>query len=141
MGAGARTGTGAGASSAMMVPSPFTVDGTVPGTAGDSGVGASDTGTCSGGALLSDAVGTNAEVVKVPRNAATEVGGLELVLVVPLALPFVLTAGHSRAMRCSSFTASPALFEVTLVARDGGPDDVGWRFCCCSKRPMRFATD
>jgi hypothetical protein len=80
-------------------------------------------------------------VAVVPPNIADEVGGLELVLVVPLVLPFVLTGGHSRAMRCSSFTASLALLEVALVARDGGPDDVGWRFCCCSKRPMRFATD
>ncbi len=133
-------GTGAGASCAIMGPLTSTVNGTVPGAAGESGL---DTGTRSGGAPPSDAGGTNAVVLEGrPRNVAAEVGGLELVLVVPpAALPFVLTGGHSRAMRCSSFTASPALIEVTLVARDGGPDEVGWRFCCCSKRPMRFATD
>jgi len=79
--------------------------------------------------------------VVVPRNVADGVGGLALVLVPLVALPFVMTGGHSRAMRCSSFTASPALLEVALVARDGGPDALGWRFCCCSKRPMRLATD
>jgi hypothetical protein len=142
--AGAGAGVGAGASCTMMDSLPSTVDGIVLGAAGeDSELGANDAGTRSGGAPSSDtvAVGTNSEV---PRNVAAEVGGLlELVLVVPLALalPFVLTGGHSRAMRCSSFTASLVLFEVALVARDGGPDEVGWRFCCCSKRPMRFATD
>ena len=30
---------------------------------------------------------------------------------------------------------------LALAAREGGPDDMGSRFCCCSKRPMRFATD
>ena len=44
---------------------------------------------------------------------------------VPFMLPFVLTGGHSRAMRSSSFTASPVLWEVALAAREGGPDDVG----------------
>jgi hypothetical protein len=33
------------------------------------------------------------------------------------------------------------LFEVALVARDGGPDELGWQFCCCSKCLMRFAMD
>ena len=47
----------------------------------------------------------------VPCNIANEVGGLELVLVVRSVLPFVLTGGHSRAMRCSSFTSSLALSE------------------------------
>ena len=144
MGAGIGTGTGAGAgagaSCAVMDPLSSPVG---PGAAGDSDLGADD-------APSSDVEGTDAmaEVVEVPRsNVGAEEGGLELVLVVvPLAaavaLPFVLTGGHSRAMRCSSFTASLVLFEVTLVARDGGPDDdEGWRFCCCSKRPMRFATD
>lgn len=143
MGAGASVGTGA--SCALMDPWPSTVDGIVPGAACESGLGANDAGTRSGGAPSSDAVavGTTVEVIEVPRNVAAEVGGLELVLVVPLlvAVPFVLTGGHSRAMRCSSFTASLVLFEVALAARDDGPDDVGWRFCCCSKRPMRFATD
>ena len=127
----------------MIDPLPSTVDGIVPGAAGDSDLCANDAGTRSDGAPSSDAEGTSAVAIEVPRNVAAAVGGLELepVLVVPLALPFVLTGGHSRAMRCSSFTASPVLFEVALVARDGGPDDVGWRFCCCSKRPMRFATD
>jgi hypothetical protein len=131
-----------------MDPLPSTVDGIVLGAAaGDVDLGANDAGTRSGGAPSSDAVavGTNSMVIEEPRNVAAEVGGLlELVLVAPLlalALPFVLTGGHSRAMRCSSFTASLVLFEVALVARDGGPDEVGWRFCCCSKRPMRFATD
>src|SRR5260370_42037524 len=125
----------------MMYSLLSTVDGIVPGATGDSDLGANDADSGSDGAPSSrDTVGTNsaAVVVEVPRNVAAEEGGLTLVLVVPLALPFVLTGGHSRALRCSSFTAS-VLFEVTLVARDGGPDDVGWRFCCCSKRPMRFA--
>jgi hypothetical protein len=75
-----------------------------------------------------------------PRNVAGAAGGLELAPV-SFALPFVLTGNHSRAMRRSSFTALPVLLEVALVARDGGTDEVDWRFCCCSKRPMRFATD
>jgi hypothetical protein len=58
----------------------------------------------------------------VPRNIVDEVGVPELVLVVPLVLPLILTGGHSRALRCSSFTASLVLLEVALVARDGGPD-------------------
>ncbi|KAH8983383.1 hypothetical protein EDB86DRAFT_2967046 [Lactarius hatsudake] len=66
--------------------------------------------------------------------------GLPLALV-PFVLPFVLTGGHSRAMRCSSLTGFPALLEAALVAREDGPGEGGWRFCCCSKRPMRFATD
>lgn len=40
-------------------------------------------------------------------------------------VPFVLTGGHSRAMRCSSLTASPALLEVTLAARDDELGGVG----------------
>ena len=136
----------AGASCAMMETSPPTVDATVLGAAGDSKLGANDAGTTrSGSAPSSNAVGPNAMSAAVgkPRSVTAEGGGLSLVLVVPLALPlpFVLTGGHSRAMRCSSFAASLVLFDVALVARDGGPDDVGWRFCCCSKRPMRFATD
>ena len=59
---------------------------------------------------------------------AAEKGSLELVLVAPLVLPFVLTIGHSRAMRCSSFMASPALFEVALVVSDG-------RVSGCSEAP------
>jgi hypothetical protein len=150
-GAGASTGTGTGASCGTMDPLPSTVDGIMPGAAEESDLGAKDAGgttTRPGGVPSSDVVvGTKAaaEVIGVPRNVAAEGGGLGLVLVVPLALPlpFVLTVtgGHSRAMRCSSFTASLVLFDVALVARDGGPEDVGWRFCCCSKRPMRFATD
>jgi hypothetical protein len=46
---------------------------------------------------------------------ASEEGRLELVLVAPPVLPFVLTIGHSRAVRCSS---SPALFEVAPVVSD-----------------------
>jgi hypothetical protein len=139
-------GAGAGASCTMMDPLSSTVNGIVLGAAGDSDLGANDAGTRSSGAPSSDAdaVSTGAVMTEVPRNVVAEVlGGLEPVLVVPLlvALPFVLTGGHSRAVRCSSFTASLVLFEVALVARDGGPDEVGWRFCCCSKRPMRFATD
>ena len=146
-GAGAGAGAGAGTSCATMDPLPSTVDGSVLGAAaGDSDLGADDAGTRSGGAPSSDAdaVGTTAVAIEVPRKVAAEVlGGLEPVIVVPLlvALPFVLTGGHSRAVCCSSFTASLVLFEVALAARDGGPDEVGWRFCCCSKRPMRFATD
>jgi hypothetical protein len=70
-------------------------------------------------------------------------GGMPLAAAAPdpLVLPFVLTGGHSRAMRCSSLAGSPALLEAALVAREGVPGVVGWRFCCCSKRPMRFATD
>jgi hypothetical protein len=55
-------------------------------------------------------------------DTADDVGGLELV---PLALPFVLTGGHSRAMRSSSFTASLVLLEVALAARDEGPEEEG----------------
>jgi hypothetical protein len=151
-GAEAGTGTGTGTSCAMMGSS-STVDGIASGAAAESDesdVGASDTDTRSGGAPSSETGGTNVAVVGVvgvvgvmvmmPRNVAGAAGGLELALV-PFAFPFVLTGGHSRAMRCSSFTASLVLLEVALVARDGGPDEVGWRFCCCSKRPMRFATD
>jgi hypothetical protein len=143
-GTGTRTGTiGTGTSCAMMGSS-STVDGIASGTAAESEfeVDASDMDTRSGGAPSSETGGTNVVVVVlvVPRNVADAAGGLELVLV-PFALPFVLTGGHSRAMRCSSFTASPVLLEVALAARDGGPDELGWRFCCCSKRPMRFATD
>lgn len=53
---------------------------------------------------LSDAGGTNMSVM--PRNIVDEVGVPELVLVVPLVLPLILTGGHSRTLRCSSFTAS-----------------------------------
>lgn len=138
MGAGATSGAGAGASYTIIGPSAPAVDETVLGATEDSDEGATDEDSRSGRAPSSDAGANN--MVVVPRNVAADEGGLKLDLV-PLALPFVLTGGHSRAMCCSSFTASPALFEVALVARDGGPDEVGWRFCCCSKRPMRFATD
>jgi hypothetical protein len=53
-------------------------------------------------------------IVVVPRTVASgAVGGLELDLV-----PF----------------ASPVLLEVVLeaLACDGGPDEFGWRVCCCS---------
>ncbi len=116
VGAGASTGAGAGAgaSCTMMDPLSSAVDGVVLGAAGDSGLGANDTGTRSGGASSSDAVavGTNGVVIEVPRNVAADVGGLVLVLPLLVALPFVLTGGHSRAMRCSSFTASLVLFEA-----------------------------
>lgn len=139
IGAGAGIGTGAASGAgAMMGPSASAVDETVLGATEDPDEGATDEDSRSGRAPSSDAGVTN--MVVEPRNVAADEGGLKLDLV-PLALPFVLTGGHSRAMCCSSFTASPALFEVALVARDGGPDEVGWRFCCCSKRPMRFATD
>ena len=138
-GTGVGAGSGTGASYTMMGALPSAVDDVVLGATEDSDEGATDVGSRSGRAASSDAGVTNM-VVEEPRNVAAEVGGLKLALV-PFALPFVLTGGHSRAMCCSSFTASPALFEVALVARDGGPDEVGWRFCCCSKRPMRFATD
>ena len=151
-GTGAGTGTGTGTigtgTSCAMMGSSLTVDGIASGAAAESesDVGASDMDTLSRGAPSSETGGTNVVivvvgVVMVPRNVADgAAGGLELALV-PFALPFVLTGGHSRAMRCSSFVASPVLLEVALVARDGGPDELGWRFCCCSKRPMRFATD
>jgi hypothetical protein len=83
---------------------------------------------------LSDAGGANV----VLRNVAKDVRGL---IPAPHVLPFVLTGGHSRAMRCSSFAESPVLLEAALVARDDVPGGADWRFCCCSKRPMRFATD
>jgi hypothetical protein len=143
--AGVGTGAGGGGSCTMAGLSSSTVGGIVLGAAADSDVGRSDVGTCSDGVPSSAAGGTIvvvAVVRVVPRNVTDGVGGLELVRVPLVALPFVLTGGHSRAIRCSSFTASPALLEVALVARDGGPPDaLGWRFCCCSKRPMRFATD
>ena len=151
-GTGAGTGTGTGTigtgTSCAMMGSSLTVDGIASGAAAESESdgGASDIDTLSRGAPSSETGGTNVVivvvgVVMVPRNVADgAAGGLELALV-PFALPFVLTGGHSRAMRCSSFVASPVLLEVALVARDGGPDELGWRFCCCSKRPMRFATD
>lgn len=62
-----------------------------------------------------------------PRNVAADdgIGGLGLVVVPPMLLPFVLTGGHSRAMRCSSFAASLALVDVALAARDDGLDEVG----------------
>ena len=99
-------------------------------------------GSVSGSTSLE--AGGDGGVSPVAANGAGEMagfgGGLPLALV-PLVLPFALTGGHSRAMRCSSLTGSPALLEAALVAREGVPDGVGWRFCCCSKRPMRFATD
>ena len=107
-----------------------------------SGVGTGCVSTCLG-STLSEAGGDDG-APSVVTNCAGEMvgfgGGLALVPV-PLVLPFVLTGGHSRAMRCSSLTGSPALLEAALVAREGGPGVAGWRFCCCSKRPMRFATD
>jgi hypothetical protein len=101
----------------VMGPSPSTVDeivgGGVVAGAEDSGGHARSTGVSS-----SDV--RDACVDAVPcDDVAADVGA------VPFVLPFVLTGGHSRAMRSSSFMASPVLLEVALAAREGGPDDVG----------------
>lgn len=59
----------------------------------------------------------------------------------------VLTGGHSRATLDSSFAESPVLCEVTLEERGKatteleGEPTIDDRFVCCSKRPMRFATE
>ena len=79
-------------------------------------MGAGDVDTRSGGAPSSETGCTNVVmvIVVVPRTVASgAVGGLELDLV-----PF----------------ASPVLLEVVLeaLACDGGPDEFGWRVCCCS---------
>jgi hypothetical protein len=70
--------------------------------------------------VLSDAVGARANTVL--RNVAKDVRGLTPA---PLVLPFVLTGGHSRAMRCSSFAESLVTLEATLVARDDVPGGAG----------------
>ena len=113
-----------------------------------SGIGARCMSTCPlAGSTLSEAADDDDGVPSIVESGAGVMIGLggEMPLAPPdplaLALPFVLTGGHSRAMRCSSFPGSPALLEAALVAREGVPGVVGWRFCCCSKRPMRFATD
>jgi len=120
--AGAGAGAGAGAearaevSCVVMGPSPSTVDE----TEAEGPVGAADG---SGGHARSSGVSSSdvrdACVDVVPRNIAVDVEA------VPFVLPFVLTGGHSRAVRCSSFTASPVLLEVALAAREDGPDDEG----------------
>jgi hypothetical protein len=112
VGAEAEGGGGAGASCATTGPSPSTADETAPG-APPAAVEAKD----SGGAPSSDARGARTDAV--PRNVEADVEP------VPFVLPFVLTGGHSRAMRCSSLVASPVLLEVALVERDGGPDEEG----------------
>ena len=108
-----------------------------------SGMGAGRMSTCAGS--TSSEAGGDADGVPpfVASGAGEMIGfGGELPLApVPLVLPFVLTGGHSRVMRTSSLAGSPVLLEAALVAREGGPGVAGWRFCCCSKRPMRFATD
>ncbi len=90
-----------------------------------SGVGTGCVSTCTG-STLSEA--GDDEVPPVVADGAGEMagfgGGLPLALV-PLVLPFVLTGGHSRAVRCSSLTGSPALLEAALVAREDGPGRAG----------------
>jgi len=120
---GADTGAGAGAgaearageSCVVMGPSPSAVDETA---GGGQAAAVDDSGGhgCSSGISSSDV--RDACVDAVPRNVAA-------VEAVPFVSPFVLTGGHSRAMRCSSFTASLVLLEVALAAREDGPDDVG----------------
>lgn len=141
-GTGAGIGAGAGADmSGGGTTSVSVAGGVVLGGAGEgevSGVGTGCVPTFPGSTLSE--IGGDDGIPPVVANGAGEMagfgGGLPLALV-PLVLPFVLTGGHSRAMRCSS----PALLEAALVAREDGPGGGGWRFCCCSKRPMRFATD
>lgn len=140
-GAGTEAGVGADMSWAEAT-SVSAAGGVVLGAGEVSGVGMGCVSICSGN-TLSEAGGDDGVSPVVADGAGEMVGiGGELPLVpVPLVLPFVLTGGHSRAMRCSSLTISAALLEAALVAREGGPGGAGWRFCCCSKRPMRFATD
>ena len=103
----------------MIGSSPSTVDATTSGAATESksDVGAGDVDTRSGGAPSSETGCTNVVmvvIVVVPRTVASgAAGGLELDLV-----PF----------------ASPVLLEVVLeaLACHGGPDEFGWRVCCCS---------
>jgi hypothetical protein len=70
-----------------------------------SGVGTGGVSTCPG-STLSEAGGDDGPPPVVTNGAGDMVGfGGELALApapVPLVLPFVLTGGHSRAMRCSS---------------------------------------
>jgi hypothetical protein len=90
-----------------------------PGAAGVLGVLAKDSGAgarSGGGAPSPDVRDACDDVVS--RNVAAAAAAVEPV-------PFVLTGGHSRAMRCSSFMASLALLEVALAARDDGPGGVG----------------
>ena len=105
-------------------------------------VGVGCVSTCPG-STLSEAGGDDGAPLVVADGAGEMLGfGSELALaLVPLVLPFVFTGGHSRATRSSSLAVSAALLEAALVVRDCVPGVVGWRFCCCSKRPMRFATD
>ena len=120
-GAGTGAGAGAGAearageSCVVMGPSPSAVDETAGGGQA-AAVDVSGGHGCSSGVSSSDV--RDACVDAVPRNVAA-------VEAVPFVSPFVLTGGHSRAMRCSSFTASLVLLEVALAAREGGPDDEG----------------
>ena len=140
-GAGGGAGAGAAVSYATGVPGSSTVDETSPG----GGVAGSNVGGAFSWDVPSADAG-GASMALVPRKSADDSdvrsGGVqELVALAAVPFPFVLTGGHSRATRCSSFAASPVLLEVELVAREGEPEEVGCRFCCCSKRPMRFATD
>ena len=119
-GAGAGTMAGAGADESFGVgPSPSAVGGITLGGAEVSGGGAGGVVSCTGAASL-DARAGAANVVL--RKVARDVRGL---VAVPFVLPFVLTGGHSRAMRCSSFTESPVLLEAALVVRDDVPGGTG----------------
>jgi hypothetical protein len=117
-GAGAGAGVEARAEESCVVtgPSPSTVDE----TATEGPVAAADD---SGGHVRSGGVSSldvrDACVDGVLCNIAADVEA------VPFVLPFVSTGGHSRAMRCSSFAASPVLLDVALAAREDGPDDEG----------------
>ena len=119
---GAGVGAGAGAearaevSCVVIGPSSSTVDETA---ARGLVAAADDSGGHARPSRVSSSDVRDACVDAVPRNVSA---GVEAV---PFVLPFVLTGGHSRAMCCSSLTASPVLLEVALAAREGGPDDVG----------------
>ena len=113
-------------------------DMSLAGIASVSGVGGMRAGDVSGmggagcvstcpGSTLSEAGGGDGVTSIVASGAGGMVGfGGRLPLApVPLALPFVLTGGHSRVMRCSSLAGSPVLLEAALVAREGGPGVAG----------------
>ena len=95
--------------------------------AGDvSGMGAGCVSTCPG-STLSEAGGSDGvtSVVANGTGGMAGFGGRLPLAPVPLVLPFVLTGGHSRVMRCSSLAGSPVLLEAALVAREGGPGVAG----------------
>jgi len=113
-GAGAGDVAGAGVSCMMVDPSPGAAAGVLVVLAKGSGAGARS----GGGAPSPDVRDACVDAVSrdVVAAAATEVEE---------PVPFVLTGGHSRAVRCSSLTASLALLEVALAARDEAPGGVG----------------